>query len=46
VPDALYERVASRLAEQVRCAHEWRDQVNTYFRRKSGVPDGRGRRIF
>ncbi|WP_426592562.1 alpha-glucuronidase [Cellulomonas sp. McL0617] len=46
VPEALYARVADRLAEQVRCAHEWRDQVNTYFRRSSGVPDGRGRRIF
>jgi len=46
VPDALYARVAERLAEQVRSAHEWRDQLNTYFRRKSGVPDARGRTIF
>ncbi|HKT02074.1 MAG TPA: alpha-glucuronidase [Rugosimonospora sp.] len=43
---ALYRRVAERLAEQVRCAREWRDQVNTYFYRKSGIADARGRRIY
>lgn len=45
VPDDVYARVAERLAEQVRCAREWRDQVNTYFWRKSGVPDAAGRTI-
>ena len=25
---------------------EWRDQINTYFFRKSGVPDAHGRRIY
>jgi alpha-glucuronidase len=44
-PD-LYARVAERLDEQVRCAEEWRDQINTYVFRKSGVPDAHGRRIF
>ncbi|MEV4016501.1 alpha-glucuronidase [Nonomuraea angiospora] len=43
-PD-LYARVKERLDEQVRCAEEWRDQINAYFFRKSGVPDARGRRI-
>ncbi|MFV2084112.1 alpha-glucuronidase [Micromonospora sp. LOL_021] len=42
---ALYARVAERLDEQVRSAREWRDQINTYFFRKSGVPDAHGRRI-
>ena len=37
---------AERLDEQVRCAEEWRDQINTYFFRKSGVPDAHGRRIY
>ncbi|TRY17037.1 alpha-glucuronidase [Tessaracoccus rhinocerotis] len=46
VPDDLFERVSERLAEQLRSATEWRDQVNTYFLRKSGIPDERGRRIF
>ena len=44
-PD-VYDRVQERLEEQQRCAREWRDQVNTYFFRKSGVPDERGRQIF
>ncbi|WP_433043021.1 alpha-glucuronidase [Dactylosporangium sp. CS-033363] len=42
----LHERVSERLAEQERSAIEWRDQINTYFLRKSGVPDAHGRRIF
>lgn len=46
VQDAgLCSRVRKLLDEQVRSAEEWRDQVNTYFFRKSGVPDARGRRI-
>ncbi|WP_433124556.1 alpha-glucuronidase [Micromonospora sp. CA-240977] len=46
IDPAVYERVAERLDEQMRSATEWRDQVNTYFFRKSGVPDERGRRIY
>ncbi|WP_433496365.1 alpha-glucuronidase [Sphaerimonospora sp. CA-214678] len=45
VPPALHARVAGLLDEQLRCALEWRDQINAYFFRKSGVPDARGRRI-
>lgn len=46
VDDRLHARVAERLAEQVRSATEWRDQVRTYFFRKSGVPDASGRPIY
>jgi len=46
VDPALYTRVGDRLEEQLRSAEEWRDQLNTYFFRKSGVPDARGRRIY
>ncbi|KGM14414.1 alpha-glucuronidase [Cellulomonas bogoriensis] len=46
VDGALAERVSGRLAEQLRSAREWRDQVNTYFRRASGVDDARGRTIY
>ncbi|MFC5828123.1 alpha-glucuronidase [Nonomuraea insulae] len=46
VDPALHARVKERLDEQIRCAEEWRDQVNTYFLRKSGVPDARGRRVY
>jgi alpha-glucuronidase len=45
VDPALHDRVAGLLTEQLRCAVEWRDQINTYFLRKSGVPDAHGRRI-
>lgn len=41
VDDALHERIAERLAEQVRSAAEWRDQIGAYFQRKSGVRDER-----
>ncbi|BCB84977.1 hypothetical protein Psuf_022900 [Phytohabitans suffuscus] len=44
-PD-LDARVRERLDEQVRSAAEWRDQINTYFFRKSGVPDAKGRTIY
>ncbi|GGM12180.1 xylan alpha-(1-_2)-glucuronosidase [Streptomyces fumigatiscleroticus] len=42
---ARHARVAERYEEQLRSAREWRDQINSYFFRKSGVPDERGRRI-
>lgn len=45
VPDDLYARVAERLDEQVRSAAEWRDQITTYFWRKSGIPDPENRVI-
>ncbi|MCX3062938.1 alpha-glucuronidase [Streptomyces beihaiensis] len=45
VSPARHARVTERYEEQVRCAREWRDQVNSYFLRKSGVPDRHGRRI-
>jgi alpha-glucuronidase len=43
---ALHTRVSDLLDEQARSAREWRDQINTYFFRKSGVPDSHGRQIF
>jgi alpha-glucuronidase len=46
VSEALHARVGDLLDEQVRSAGEWRDQVNTYFYRKSGVPDAHGRTIY
>lgn len=46
VPDDVHDRVRERFVEQRRSAREWRDQINTYFFRKSGVPDERGREIY
>ncbi|WP_309062317.1 alpha-glucuronidase [Streptomyces sp.] len=45
VDPARHARVAERYEEQLRSAREWRDQINSYFLRKSGVPDERGRTI-
>jgi alpha-glucuronidase len=45
VDPAVHARVCDLLDEQTRSAEEWRDQINTYFFRKSGVPDVHGRRI-
>jgi alpha-glucuronidase len=46
VGQARFENVRHRLELQVANASEWRDVVNTYFARKSGIPDERGRRIY
>ncbi|BCB79700.1 xylan alpha-(1-_2)-glucuronosidase [Phytohabitans flavus] len=46
VDPELDARVRERLDEQVRSAAEWRDQINTYFHRKSGEPDAKGRQIY
>jgi alpha-glucuronidase len=43
---ARHARVTERYEEQLRSAREWRDQINSYFFRKSGVPDAHGRRIY
>lgn len=46
IDEASYENVRERLEEQLRSAREWRDQVNTYYYRKSGVEDAQGRKIY
>jgi alpha-glucuronidase len=46
IPDDVYERVMERFDMQIESAIEWRDRVNTYFKRLSGVPDELGRRIY
>jgi len=45
VDPRLHARVTERLDEQMRSAEEWRDQINTYFSRKSGVADAHHRAI-
>ncbi len=44
-PD-VYERVHERMDRQLSNAREWRDRVNTYFYRKSGIKDAQGRKIY
>jgi len=38
--------VQGRLKQQLENAKEWRDQINTYFYRKSGIADEYGRMIY
>jgi alpha-glucuronidase len=44
--EVAYQNVLGRLEAQLRSAREWRDQINTYFWRKSGIPDAYGRTIY
>lgn len=41
-----YLNMKERLFWQLENAVSWRDQVNTYFYRKSGIPDEKGRKIY
>ncbi|GLG02499.1 xylan alpha-(1-_2)-glucuronosidase [Alicyclobacillus hesperidum subsp. aegles] len=41
-----HHAVCARLDTQLQDAIEWRDVINTYFYRKSGIPDEQGRTIF
>ncbi len=46
VPERTFNCVMHRFEMQVNNAHEWCDQVNSYFFRKSGIPDEKNRPIF
>lgn len=46
LPEKAYMRMLERLQHQKEHAREWRDQINTYFYRKSGIPDEKGRKIY
>lgn len=41
-----YKNVSERLQEQLNSAKEWRDQINTYYYRMSGIKDEKGRTIY
>jgi alpha-glucuronidase len=44
--EEVYQSVLSRFERQLDNAREWRDQINTYFWRKTGIADRRGRKIY
>ena len=46
LPEDLFRRVQERFAEQLRSAREWRDIINSWFCRRSGIPDAHGRKIY
>lgn len=41
-----YGRVREKLLMQLEHAKEWRDVINTYFYRRTGIPDEKGRKIY
>jgi alpha-glucuronidase len=46
IDEKRYADVLAKLEDQVDHAREWRDVINTYFYRKSGIADEQGRPIF
>ncbi|MGH3169932.1 MAG: alpha-glucuronidase, partial [Trebonia sp.] len=46
VDPVRFGQVRARLELQVANAEQWRDIINTYFFRKSGIPDSHGRKIY
>ncbi|NLU53523.1 MAG: alpha-glucuronidase [Clostridiaceae bacterium] len=41
-----FEKVMEKMEEQKRSSIEWRDVVNSYFYRKTAIPDEKGRTIY
>lgn len=46
IDEDVFNRVKSRFEMQKANAREWRDVVNSYFYRKTGIPDEKGREIY
>lgn len=46
IDTARFGHIRERLGEQAQHAKHWRDVINTYFYRKSGIPDEQGRLIY
>ncbi len=46
VEEDVFLHVLDRLEGQLSHAKEWRDIINTYFFRKTGIPDELGRKIY
>ena len=46
IDEVTFSHVLARLEEQLEHAKEWRDVVNTYFYRISGIGDSQGRTIY
>lgn len=42
----IFDHVLERLQGQIEYAKEWRDVINTYFYRKTGIEDKQGRKIY
>ncbi len=46
LPPEFFESVEARMEMQLENARQWRDVINTYFFRHTGVPDEKGRKIY
>ena len=46
IPEDMYARILPRFEHQAAHSKDWRDIVNSYFYRKSGIADEKGREIF
>ncbi|MCQ2519528.1 MAG: alpha-glucuronidase [Lachnospiraceae bacterium] len=46
VPEDSFERVNGRLEHQLYHSKEWRDVINSYFYRKTLIPDEKGRELY
>jgi len=46
MPRDIYENALNRFEKQALNAREWRDIINTYFYRFTGIPDAHGRKIY
>ena len=46
ISDDIYERAEKRLIHQCEHSKEWCDVINSYFFRKTGIKDGKGRELF
>lgn len=46
IDENIYQNVRERFERQLLNARDWRDQVNSYFYRKSGIADEKGRTIY
>lgn len=46
IDPVIFSKVASLQDNQAEHAKEWRDMINTYFYRKSGIADEQGRTIY
>ena len=46
INEEIYNHINDKLREQLLNAREWRDRVNTYFYRISGIKDEKNRKIY
>ena len=46
IADDVYDRVLERMEHQVMHSKEWRDVINSYFYRKTGIEDKFRRPIY